>query len=349
MAKDFSSQVSGVIRDFGMIPEGAAVLAGVSGGPDSIALARVLISLAPSLGFSPGIAHLNHGLRGEESDRDEAFTRKFAQQFALPCFIEQADIAARAKAAGASLEEAGRNARYGFFTRVARANGYDCIALGHNADDNAEQVLMGLIRGAGTKGLSGIPPIRDGRIIRPLIHCSRAQILSFLDSLGQPYVLDSSNQDPQFLRNRVRQELIPFLEKGYNPNIRKGLNRLSTILRAEEAYMDHCAGQALETCLKHRHPDALVLNIKSLAACHPALGLRVLRKSIAAIKSDLKRVSAAHIRAALDLALSGETGKHLDLPGRIRIYRDRNGLRIQKEALPLRELGRVEKQPKGPA
>lgn len=342
--KVFCRDVNQTLQEHAMVSNNEAVLIGVSGGPDSIALARVLICLAKDRDLRLGLAHLNHGLRGADADQDQAFTRKFATEFHLPFFGENIDVSALADQTGTSVEEAGRNARYAFFTRVADTNGFSRIATGHTKDDNAEQVLMGLLRGSGLRGLAGIPPIRENRFIRPLINRSRSDILAFLDDLGQAYVLDDSNQDPAYLRNRIRSHLIPLLEKDYNPAVKQGLHRLSSMLYEEDRFLDDHAARAYEACLIKKKADAVFLSIQAIAGLHPALVPRVLRYSIQKVKSNLRQITHGHIRAIQHLLTRAEPGRHLDLPGRIRVYKTRHQVCFKKEAIPLRQLGRMQKR-----
>ena len=342
--KTFCRKVALTLHNHDMVREHDGVLIGISGGPDSVALARVLLCLAPERKLRIGLAHLHHGLRGGNADHDQAFTREFAAMYNLPFFWEKKEIPALAKQTRTSVEEAGRNARYAFFARIAATHGFTRIATGHNRDDNAEQVLMGLLRGSGSKGLAGIPPIREDRFIRPLIDCSRREILGFLDDLDQAYVMDASNQDPGYLRNRIRCRLIPVLEKEYNPAIKEGLHRISSILYEEERFLDGLAAEAFETCMEKTDTDAVFLSIKAVTRLPGALVPRVLRCAIRSVKSDLRQITHDHVRAIQHLLKEAEPGRHLDMPGQIRIYKTRYQIIFKKEVLPLRQLGRMQKQ-----
>ena len=330
-----------------MVGPGDRILAAVSGGPDSIALVRVLMALREDLGISLGLAHYNHGLRGDESLRDETFVRKFARDQHLDLEVESGDIKAFAKRSRLSLEEAGRNARYEFFNRIAPAKGYTRIALGHNRDDHVEQVLMGLIRGSGARGLRGIAPVREGRFIRPLIRVSKKEILAYLNKAGQDYVTDASNEDPAFLRNRVRHRLIPFLEQEFNPDIKTGLDRLSQILSLEDDFMSDQADQAYDAVRRDETGRAgkprATLSVPGLLDLHPALAGRVLRKGITRVKGNLRRITHIHIQDILALAEKSPSNTSLDLPGQIRVYKKKELICIKKEGQPLRELGRIRK------
>jgi tRNA(Ile)-lysidine synthase len=339
----FCRDVSRTIQTHDMVGASDAVLLAVSGGPDSMALVRVMMRLAPELEFRVGLAHLNHGLRGPDARHDQAFVQQFADAHGLPCFCETRDVAALSRNRKTSLEDAGRQARYDFFSRTAAANGYTCIATGHTRDDNAEQVLMALLRGSGPGGLAGIPAKRDDRIIRPLIDRSRNEIMVFLEDLEQTFVTDDSNRDPAFLRNRIRHFLIPLLEKEYNPGIKQGLDRLSRILAAEDDFLDEHARQAFDTCVEKKDVTSVVLSLPELEILDPALFPRVLRHAIISVKSDLHRITHDHISAIRHLTAHAAPGKHLDLPDRIRIYKTRNRICVKKESMPLRQLGRRQK------
>jgi len=341
----FVREVFETISKFGMIQRKDAVLAGVSGGPDSVTLVRVLLYLKKKMNFTTlGIVHLNHGLRGEESLRDETFAKNLASQFSLPFFNKKMDIGALAKKEQLSIEEAGRNARYAFFTKIAATKGFTKIATGHTLDDNAEQVLMNLLRGSGTRGLSGIPPVRENRFIRPLIFMPKSRILEFLKNKGQPFVIDSSNTDESYLRNKIRHSLIPQLEQNFNPEIKSNLNRLSHILRQEEDFLADQASRVFDLCMIQQNKSLVSLSIPELIKNHPALVNRVLRQAISLVKQNLKRITLAHIQDILTFMNRSESGKSLDLPGQIRVYRTQELLCIQKEGLPLRELGKTQKQ-----
>lgn len=340
----FVSRVFETIARFDMVQKSDAILAAVSGGPDSVAMVRVLLFLANSRNLTIGIAHLNHDLRGEESQRDEAFVREWAQKLGVPFYCKTVDVLALAKKEHLSIEEAGRNARYDFFVQTADTHGYTKIATGHTLDDNAEQVLMNLLRGSGPKGLCGIPPVRGNRFIRPLIKLSKAQILTFLKDKNQAFVTDSSNTDESYLRNKIRHNLIPRLEQQFNPEIKISLDRLSHILRQEEDFLTDQAARALNRCTARQTKTFVALSIPELVPHHPALVNRVLRLSIGLVKQDLRRITLTHIQDILTLMDRSESGKSLDLPGQIRVYRTGETLCIQKESLPLRELGKAQKQ-----
>ncbi|WP_321495417.1 tRNA lysidine(34) synthetase TilS [uncultured Desulfobacter sp.] len=341
VAKRFTDLVLDTIQAYDMVAPGHNVLIGVSGGPDSIALAQALRNLQKDLDIHIGLAHLNHMLRGSHALADENFVRKFARKHSLDLVVESQNVAELAKKQRLCVEEAGRNARYDFFSRIALEKGFHRIALGHNRDDNAEQVLMNIVRGTGPQGLRGIAPVRQKRFIRPLIRMPRTKILAFLDAINQSYVVDVSNEDTSYLRNRIRHCLIPFLETQFNPDIRTGLDRLSHIMGQEDDFLDQMARTALENATTERQNDQITLSIPAIATLDRALGARVIRAALLTVKHNLRRISHTHIRDILSFAVKNtESGKSLDLPDQIRVYRQRHVLHIKKEKTALRTLGR---------
>ena len=339
----FLQTIDKTILDFNMLKPMDSVLVAVSGGPDSIALVLSLLSLKKK-DISIGIAHLNHLLRGEESTRDETFVKNFALKLDLPFHCKQKDVAAYAKKHKLSVEEAGRDVRYNFFNYLSDRHKYTKIATGHTKDDNAELVLINLLRGTGPKGLSGIPPIRDNKFIRPLIKISKKQIFKFLSKKKQDYMIDSSNKNRMYLRNRIRNELMPHLQSEYNPEIINGLDRLSHILRQEEIYLCFETDKQFKTCLIKEDASSVVFSKTLLGQLHPALLNRVLREAIRKIKLNLKRISLLHMNDIIDFCFSMSSGTSLDLPGQIRVYKNKDMIILKKETKPLREIGKEEKK-----
>ncbi|MDD9303116.1 MAG: tRNA lysidine(34) synthetase TilS [Desulfobacter sp.] len=344
-AQNVQARVLETIQTHGMLKAKDHVLVGLSGGPDSIALVRVLLDLKNELDIRLGLAHLNHCLRGIESLGDENFVRAFAQDHGLELVVETRDVRDLSDQNKLSLEEAGRQARYEFFKHTAAAKGYTRIATGHNWDDHVELVLMNLLRGSGPLGLRGIAPVRGTKIIRPLIQISKSDILLFLEDSDQGFVLDGSNSDPHFLRNRVRNGLIPSLEKEFNPEIKTGMARLSQIISLEDDFMTQQTDQAFENLHIQTCPDQIKISIPDIQDLHPALVHRILRKAIRQVKKDLRRITHAHILDILGLARKNTGPKSLDLPGQIRVYKRKHMLCIKKESRPLRKLGRPTRQP----
>ena len=212
---DLAAEAAAFADQYQMLPQGSTVLCAVSGGKDSMALLSVLQTLAPERNLMIHAAHFNHQLRGEESQRDEDFVSKWCADHNIPLTIGSGDVAQAAQEQGKGIEETARAMRYGFLTETAQEVGAEKIATAHNADDNAETVLLHLVRGSGLDGLTGIPPVR-GILIRPLLGVPRIDIEVYLAQENIPHVEDSSNQDTKFARNRIRQAILPVM-KDLNP------------------------------------------------------------------------------------------------------------------------------------
>ena len=337
--KEVRKTVRETIRRYRMIAPGDRILAGISGGPDSSFLARILKELTGEFSFEFGIAHLHHGLRGDAADRDQAFTAALAEELGVPFHHEKADVARIASDQKISVEHAARRVRYRFFDRISRETGYSKIALAHHGDDNAEMVLMALLRGSGPLGLAGIPPVRENRIIRPLFHLSKRLILQCLEETEWTCVIDETNFEPVFLRNKIRMELIPLLETEYNPQIVRSLNRVSEILRAENRIWDG---------LMERHENLLGYTENTVSILiDPVRRLRraekrmLIRHVVEHVKGDLKRISFQHIDGVIHLLDTGSEGNRLDLPDRILVRREKDRIFVSLEDRPLRSIRRI--------
>ncbi len=318
----FLSTVEATIRRHHMLESGDTVLVGVSGGPDSVALLHCLVALSDTWSLRLAVAHLNHQLRGETADQEAAFVERLASKLDIPCEIGSRDAASYSSEHRLSVQEAGRKLRYGFYDEVAARFSAQKIALGHQANDNAESVLIHLLRGTGPRGLAGIPPVRDGRIIRPLIESTRQQILGFLKQGGFVCVWDHSNLDTKYLRNQIRHELLPALEKEYNPNVVSALNRLASIVRDEEDFFRQQAESTFQDLVLGKRPDRLHLSVPGMAGLHPAMLRRVIRHAVLSTKGTLKRLAHSHVEAVVRLVRGFGPSGRLDLPHGIRIVRD---------------------------
>ena len=256
--------VKRTIADHAMLAPGETVLLALSGGADSVALLRAL----RALGYPVRAFHLNHCLRGAESERDEAFCRTLCGRLGVPLAVERVDAAAAAHAQGTGVEEAARRLRY---ERLRAAAQGAKIATAHTADDNLETMLFHLARGTGPKGLAGIPPVR-GDIIRPLIGAERAQVEAYLAEHGQDFVTDSTNLSDDYTRNRIRHEVVPVLRQ-LNPSVCGAAARLGGLLRQDEAYLHEQAAACLTRAAR---PDG-AWETAPLREAHPAVRSRALR------------------------------------------------------------------------
>ncbi|MDE7230423.1 MAG: tRNA lysidine(34) synthetase TilS [Oscillospiraceae bacterium] len=258
----FLDKVRAAVSEHGMTENVRTVTVALSGGADSVALLRAMILLREELGFSVRACHLNHCLRGEESDADERFCAELCGRLGIPLDTARIDVnALRGK--HESLEETARRLRYGFFREVmSSAEAPAVLATAHTASDNVETVMFNLTRGTGASGLCGIPPVRrsEGLVaVRPLIGCTRADVESFLDALGQEHITDRSNFSVEYSRNRIRMNVVPELEK-INPALADVIGRMTRNLRGDNAYLEELADKALDGCRKGRGWDAAALS-----------------------------------------------------------------------------------------
>ncbi|MGE5791029.1 MAG: tRNA lysidine(34) synthetase TilS [Syntrophaceae bacterium] len=313
-----------------MLRKGDHVLVGLSGGADSVALLAALNHLRPACGIALTAAHFNHKTRASESDRDEAFVRTLCKSIGVALICGSLENAKRPR--GVSLEDYLRRNRYEFLEKARQKAAATRIALGHHRGDQAETVLMNAIRGAGLNGLSGIPPVRNaGTLIRPLIDCSRREIVDFLAAEGLSFVDDSSNTDERFLRNRIRFNLLPELEKRYNPSISETLCRLADVIRTENDYMKDQARIRLSRWREGRGPDKpLEIPIAELMGLHPALQRRVILEIARDLSAADAPIGLEHVEAVLDMAGGENPGGSLDLPGGLRVGRTYGSLEFRR-------------------
>ena len=292
---EFSADVARTARRFGM--NLSRPLAMVSGGPDSVALARSLVEL----GSRPVVLHVDHGLRGEESREDAEFVRDLCASLDL-VYEER-----RAKLEGGNLQEEARRERYRFAGQLADERGLSAIATGHTADDVAETVVLNLARGAGLRGLSGIPPIR-GRVVRPLIRHRRRDVLCYLEHLGQPYRTDPTNLTPKYARNRVRLEVMPVLEELY-PGAGENVARTASLLREDlEALEDLVAG------LIRRREAEVAVPLDELWRIPSALRRHAVREAYSAVVPEATPLGSVAVEGILKLARGGEGTREIHLP-----------------------------------
>ena len=296
------------IREQALVQPGDTVVCALSGGPDSIAMTFAFYLLKDKLEINLEAAHVNHLFRGEEGYRDEQAARDFCERYDIPLHVGRVEV----KPGKKGLEAAARDARYAYLKTLPGK-----IATAHTADDNAETVLLHLVRGTGLKGLGGIAP-DNGKVIRPLLSCTRQDVLDFLDEWCLRYITDSSNNEDLFLRNRIRHHVMPFLREE-NPKIGENLSRMALRLRGDEDYL---ASQAEFQAL----PE-----VEALKAMHPAVRSRCLEKFLK--DSGVKEPEEAHIAQAEALVFSHKPSAWADFPGGVRIGRNYGMLTVlEKDA-----------------
>ena len=287
------------IKKYGLLRPGQGVVVAYSGGLDSSALLRLLLEIKKNWRLEIVLAHFNHGLR-RDARRDEAFCRNTAEQLEIPIFVGSADVRAAARSRGLSLEEAAREARYVFLNATADKVGASRIATGHTLNDQAETLLLRLLQGTGRRGLAGIHPRVEGRVVRPLLEVERQDLEEYLRQQGGEYVVDESNLDRRFFRNRIRLDLLPLLAEDYNPEVTRLLARTADVLREEDEVLDKLvAAKAEKVHLSGRRPAGL--NAKALARLPRGLARRLVRMFIQEEKGDLRSISFDDVEDVLSL------------------------------------------------
>ncbi len=294
------------------VPE-RPLLVALSGGADSVALLDVLVTLAPRRGFRVVAAHLDHGLRPQSAD-DARFCAELCARLGVPIRIGHADVRARLERERRGMEDAARRERYSFLRRIRDEEGARAIVTGHNRDDQAETLLLRLLRGSGRAGLAAMRP-RSRGIVRPLLDVSRAEILAYLEERGLSWCEDTTNADRTPMRNRVRHELLPYLESRFNPRVKEALARTASIL-ADEARVLERKARTLLGRTSRRDGEALLLSKKRLAAVPKAVSRLALRAALREA-GGLRGVRAVHVERMLELVASElSSGRAVALPGR---------------------------------
>lgn len=336
LSTDFLEKVKSTIKKYSMLEKKDKILVGVSGGPDSVTLLCALCAVKKEYLLDILVAHLDHKFRGEESDADREFCESLAKKYNLEIVSEQIDVPKIAKEKGISPEEAARFERYDFFKRVAREKDIKKIAIGHTMDDQAETVLMRLIRGAGMLGLGGMSPVKDMqgfKIIRPLIEVSRKEIEAFISWNGLRFRQDSSNEKNIFTRNRIRREIIPILEKDFNANIKGVLVNMAENLRIENEFLSRYAKRKFKSVSRVKQ-DEILIDTRRLKKQPEAIRKRILRAALEELKGDLRRLTYQHWREIEELIDNRPVNSKVDLPAGISITKDRNSL-ILKRTFPI--------------
>ncbi len=304
------------IRRAGLVRAGDRLGVAVSGGPDSVLLLHFMQQLSREMGLFVAVVHFNHHLRGSESDADEGFVRQKATDLGLEFIKGEAQVADISRERHANLEAAGRELRYRFFFSLVNQGRLDKLATAHTANDQAETVLLKLLRGTGTRGLGGIYPALEGKIVRPFLGLTRAEVRAELGRRKLEFRLDSTNLDPKLRRNKVRMELVPLLEKEYNPKVVDLLKDLADRARDDENYLEKQAG---EQARPWRVRDGMEekIPISALVEFPASIARRVLRQMMASVAGSTRGLTYAHIESLRRFAAEAQSGRRLDLPGEL--------------------------------
>ena len=321
-------QVVAFIRREALLFPGERVVVGVSGGPDSLCLLHILWNCRQSLGIELHVAHLNHLLRGTEADADAEFVASLAAQWGIPCTVESRKVLSVAREQRLAVEEAARRVRYAFLAEIAQKVGAARIAVGHNADDQSETVLMHWLRGAGLAGLRGMLPatrLADLRLvagseplavwlIRPLLEVPREHIERYCEQHDLSPRFDRSNLDTTLYRNRLRHELLPYLEREFKPRFREILRRSARVIRDDHELLSQLSDGAWRRVAREISETAVTFDLVAWRSLHPSLQRATLRRAVQHLRRDLRDVSFQHIEAALHVGQEGAVGVRSTLP-----------------------------------
>jgi tRNA(Ile)-lysidine synthase len=311
----FVHKAVATIKKYSMFAGGEKVLVGLSGGPDSVCLLHLLLSIKNKFMLDLSAIYIDHGLRPGETDEEVLFCKDLCESLHIPFMTKAIDVKSYAREQRMNIQEAARQLRYTTFDEASCEMNAQKIALGHTADDQAETLLMRLLRGSGPTGLAGIPPVRKN-IIRPLIETERKDIEKFLDEGKIGFIIDSSNTKKDYLRNRIRLALFPMLRE-LNPDITETLSKTAAILRDEEKYFEIIVTKTLMKLISRKTDSRIELFLLPVESMDKVILRRVLRRAIEETKG-LREISFIHIEDIIDLIKRGKAGDRLYLPGGIR-------------------------------
>lgn len=317
------------ISEYNLISKEDNIIAGVSGGLDSMALLMVLYDLKEELNFNIIVCHVNHGVR-EEAVEDQEFVRNVANRLDLEFHTINVDMVSYGKEKGITSEEAGRELRYGFFRKIIKKIGKGKIAVAHNKNDQVETLLQRLMRGTGIHGLKGME-FQSQDIIRPILNISRDEIEEYLEGNNIKYVIDKTNLLPIYNRNKVRLELIPYIQENFNPNIIETLWRTSQTANIDSTYLDEVSQKNYDNIVKDEDTYSIILDEHKFINIHRSIQNRIIRLAILRLIQNIQGVSEHHITSVVDMFLEGKTGKQIDLPNGLVARVSYNDLIIEKE------------------
>lgn len=311
-----------------MINKGDGIIVALSGGPDSMCLLHILHTLRKRFDLRIYAAHINHMLRGNESDTDEKVCREYCESLNIDFYSRAVDIEKMAKEQGISTEMAGRDARYSFFEELVEKLGAQKVAVAHNENDQAETVLMRLMRGTGIEGLVGIKPVRDEKFIRPIINITRTEIENYCQINKLPARIDKTNFEPIYARNKVRLELIPYIEENFNSDIISTLNRMCELIKRDEEYIQENVTKFFEKVCDISDEKVIIYN--DAFNLHPAILSRIIRKALLIFKGDINNIQSIHIDNVIKIQ-KAETGKFTIVPKGIVITNVYGNVEITKQ------------------
>ena len=311
MSNDIKKRFLKFIKEKNIVKSGDKILVGLSGGPDSVCMLNLLCSIRDEEKIEIAAAHINHMLRGEEADKDEEYSKKLCESLGVRFFSKRIDINKYALETGKSSELAGREARYDFFDEIINKINFNKIATAHNANDQAETILMRIMRGTGLEGLGGIPVEREGKYIRPILFMKREEVEQYCKENNLNPHIDATNLERIYSRNKVRLDILPYMKNNFNPNIVETINRMALLLQDDNEFIEGEVNKAYkDNCFERE--NSIVIS-KNLFNIHSAIVTRVIRKALFAINKSNYDMEMKNIEDIIELSNLG-TNKRVDLP-----------------------------------
>ena len=330
-------KVLSTINKHELIQNGDKIVVGLSGGPDSVCLLHILSRLKDKFDLEIYAAHLNHQIRGIEAQKDAFYISKLCEEMGITFFIKSINVPEYCEKNGVSIEEGARKLRYEMFYEVKNNTRANKIAIGHNLNDQAETILMRIMRGTGLQGLKGIEYIRDGVIIRPILDIERSDIEKYCEQNNLNPRIDKTNLESIYTRNKIRLELIPYMKDNFNSNIIESIARMGNSLRSDNDYIEN------ESLIKFKevsniNDDSVEINLSSYINLHNSIKVRILRNSIKHILGDTNFIDQRHIDDIIDLEDESKIDKVINLPRGIFVYRKKNSIILTNKEIVIEEI-----------
>ena len=311
------NKVIETIKKYGLIQAKDKIVLGVSGGPDSITMLDILRQIQEEFDFEIVVAHINHMIR-KEAIQDEEYVKKYCEKNSIEFFVKRIDVMSVANNRKIGTEEAGRFVRYEFFDEVLKQTGSNKIAIAHNKNDKIETIIMHLLRGSGLSGLKGIEPIR-GNIIRPLIECEREEIEKYCDENRLEPRIDKTNFENDYTRNKIRNIVIPYIEKELNPNIIETIDRLSEVVKKEDRYLEKVALDVYDKILIKQEPGQIMLELKGFNEQDEVIKSRIILYTVKKLFGSSQGIEKIHINDIIKLCNNNIGNKYLTPNKKIKI------------------------------
>lgn len=318
-------KVLSTINKYNLIEDGDKIVLGISGGPDSICLLHILNRLKEKMDIEIYAAHLNHQIRGLEAQKDALYVSKICDNMGITLFVKSLNVPKYCSDNGLSIEEGARKLRYEMFDEIKSKIKANKIAVGHNLNDQAETILMRIMRGTGLQGLRGIEYIRENSIIRPILDIDRKDIEDYCKHYDLKPRIDKSNLDNIYTRNKIRLELIPYMKDNFNPNVIESIVRMSNSLKSDSDYIE-CESNIKYNEVSIKDKDSVNIDIKKYISLHKAIKTRILRKAISDLFGDTNFIDQKHIEDIMELENESKLDKKITLPRRMFAYRTKNNI-----------------------